>query len=291
MTPRTVRSGPFPLEIDTVFVFVPLNSPKKGKGVQTPQKAATRGVIGGNPGQVVASQAFSYNLYEVTDNLRVLCRCAIDGFVPKRVAKGKQPDPSELDFVRTFALNQYDPSRSKTSEWAKYLETRGSTVLAQEISNNNFKCARWGMKAMLSGAKCLKLGFVARANVHSTDQHLIHGVKTYETLDFVRNKLRIRSTSEPWTVFAKFMKCIDSLKDGRYIAVRDPLKQVIRMYQVEENEFKKGGMPPLSSIKGLMRGNKKNAADKKNTGVDEEVEVEPEVVAEVHIEETAVTAQ
>merc|ERR1712087_159417 len=155
---------------------------------------------------------------------------------------------------------------SKTSNWNKNLSNRQANILAHEITNNNFKCARWGMKALLCGAKYMKVGFVTRTNVYGIEGHQIHGVSTFETKDWIRNKLHIRSNSEPWTVFAKFMKSIQELKqDGRYIAVRDPLKQVIRMYQVDDNSFGGEGIPPLQTIKKLVR-KKKN---KKGSDVEE----------------------
>merc|ERR1712154_140179 len=180
------------------------------------------------------------------DNYRVLCRCAIDGFIPNK--KGGQED-----YARTFALTQYICRKSKTLPWRKCLADRDANILKTEIANNNFKCARWALKAHFAGAKYIKIGFVARAKPSSTDRHLIYGVKTFDTDSFVRNEMGIRTTREPWTVFAKFMKLIGELKeDGRYVAVRDPLKQVIRMYQVEKGAFQQDGLPSWGQIDKML---------------------------------------
>merc|ERR1712228_136485 len=198
--------------------------------------------------QQPASQAFSYNKFDVTDNIRVLCRCAIDGYLISG-NRGKSKD-----WVKIFALNQYDCNASKTVNWAKTFGTKMSTIMSQEVGNNNYKIARWAMMAHLSDAKYIKLGFVNRSNVYSTERHMIVGVKTFETDQFIKNTLRIRNMNEPWTVFAKFIKCIQELKDdGRYVAVRDPLKQVIRIYKVQYDGFvKEDGMPTFGQFKKMV---------------------------------------
>eukprot|EP00483_Globobulimina_turgida_P013000 UN13024 len=94
----------------------------------------------------------------------MVCRCAIDGYV---TTQGQGRRKGQKDWVKIYALNQYDSNRSTIQNWRKYLDTRDSTMLSQEITNNNFKCARWGMCAHLCDAKYMKLGFVAGNNVHS----------------------------------------------------------------------------------------------------------------------------
>jgi len=222
----------------------------KGKGRKGRKNVSTAAAT-----KQCASQAFSYNLFQVTDSLSVCCRCGIDGYVVGSDAKRRE-------WVRLFALNQYDSNKSRTQNWQKCLDTRDATVLAQEITNNNFKCVRWGIKAHLCDAKYLKLGFVTRNDIHSTDRHLIAGVKTYETRDFIKNKLHIRRTDEVWTILAKFLsKCLEQMKeDGRYIAVRDPLKQVIHVFRCRKDTFTKDdGMPSWDALRKSL--NVKRADD------------------------------
>jgi len=226
------------------------NGNKKGKKGRKNNKNAKNGkgaTKDGAPTRQAASQAFSYNLFQVTDSLSVCCRCGIDGYVvdtENRNARNKE-------WVRIFALNQYDSNKSRTKNWNnRGLDTHDATVLAQEIANNNFKAVRWGIKAHLCDAKWIKLGFVTRNDIHSTDRHLIAGVKTYDTEDFIRNKLHIRMTNE-WTILAKFLKQLEELKeDGRYIAVRDPYKGVIHMFKCRKDTFTKDdGMPSWDAIR------------------------------------------
>ena len=213
--------------------------------------------IGSNAQQSVSSKAFSYNQYDVTDNISVICRCSIDGYIVR--GTGSDSSQKKKDWVKIYALNQYDPNKSRTTPWIKHLDTKDSSILYQEITNNNFKCARWAINAHLSDAKYIKLGFICRSDVHSTERHLIVGVKTYETDDFIKNKVRIRSVNEVWTIFAKFIKCIQDLeKDGRYIAVRDPLKQYIRIYKVSDDSFTKDdGLPSFGYLKKVLNINDK----------------------------------
>eukprot|EP01084_Bolivina_argentea_P176658 305651_1 len=249
-TQKLKRPHPFVNEIG--------GNAKKKKNSSSRRNKAKKINRSRNTNQEAASQAFSYNLYEVTDNIKVICRCAIDGYLVDDA--GNKKKRKDNDWVKIYALNQYDSNRSKTQNWTKYLDTRDSTILSQEITNNNFKCARFGIKAHLSGANYIKLGFVTRDSVHSTEKHLVCGVKTYQVDDFIRNKLRIRSMNEPWTIFAKFVKCVKELEhDGRYIAVRDPLKQVIRMFKVNDDSFTKDdGLPSFGALKKMVSSTTNN---------------------------------
>ena len=83
-----------------------------------------------NKNQEVASQAFSYNLFDITDNIKVICRCGIDGFIVDQNSRNQR----NKDWVKVYALNQYDSNRSKTQNWLKYLDTRDSTILSQVFS-------------------------------------------------------------------------------------------------------------------------------------------------------------
>merc|ERR1711971_1408231 len=49
------------------------NKNRRNRGKQQRQQRGTN--------QQPASQAFSYNLFEVTDNISVVCRCGIDGYI------------------------------------------------------------------------------------------------------------------------------------------------------------------------------------------------------------------
>lgn len=244
------------------------NNNKSGKGKKGKKKGNNKNNKRILTDRQPAAQAFTYNIYDVTDNIKVIVRCAIDGYI----VDPRNPKSKSKDYCQIFALNQYDSNRSKTQNWIKYLDTRDSTILSQEITNNNFKCARWGIKAHLSGSKYLKIGYVTRANVHSTEKHLICGVKTYETSDFIKNRLRMRSLNDPWTIFAKFMKSIYELKDdGRYIAIRDPLKQVIRLYRTKDEDFNKDdGLPTYQNLRKWVKVSNNSRNNRGSTNVDDE---------------------
>merc|ERR1712232_1504918 len=151
-----------------------------GKGSKNRRRRGKQQQNNAASNQQAASTAFSYNKVEVTDNIRVVCRCAIDGHAIGGRGKSK-------DWVKIFALNQYDCNASKTVNWTKSFGTKMSTIMSQEVGNNNYKIARWAMMAHLSDAKFIKLGFVNRCNVYSTDRHMIVGVKTFETENFIKN--------------------------------------------------------------------------------------------------------
>ena len=42
--------------------------------------------------------------------------------------------------------------------------------------------------------------------------------------------------------------------DGRYIAIRDPLKQVIRLFKVRDDDFTKDdGLPGFGTLKKMLK--------------------------------------
>lgn len=43
--------------------------------------------------------------------------------------------------------------------------------------------------------------------------------------------------SQQWGILSEMVKEFRSLEDGRYCMIRDPLKQVMRIYSVTDSEF------------------------------------------------------
>jgi len=192
--------------------------------------------------QQPASTAYFYKKYSLQSNVDIICRCHVNAY----------ENDDENSHVSVFALNQYDHIKQKTPEWAKELETKNASILLTEIRNNNFKCARWATEAMLASATTVKLGFVARVN-NNPDLHHILGVKSMRGSDFYKASMGLDKQRQ-WGIAHYFITLCRELDDGRFVAIRDPLKQVIRIYSVESDAFgkDKGNLPTIDQMKVTM---------------------------------------
>lgn len=207
----------------------PYNNNKNGKNGTKRKKMA------------VSSQGFSYNLYNISKNMQVICRCGIDG------------NDDEHNNIKLCALNQYNHNKSQTHDWTRDLNKKQTAILREEIRNNNFKCARWGIKAKLSDSKYVKLGFVAREKNYKIDKHQIVGVKTFETRDYLK-KFGIKSLRDPWNIFIRFINKIKDIEvDGRFIVIRDPLYQVFRIYKIENESFTQDDIASFAGLKKIVK--------------------------------------
>ena len=199
--------------------------------------------------KAMSSQAFSYNLYNVSKNVQVVCRCGIDGYAVDNDHGTKISN--KRDWVKICALNQYNHNKQQTENWKKDLDKKEVSIIREEIRNNNFKCARWGIKAKLSDSKYVKLGFVTREKVYKIDKHQIVGVKTFETRDYLK-KFGIKSMRDPWNVFVRFIQKIKEIEgDGRFIVIRDPLYQVFRVYSIDNEAFTNDDIASFAGLKKI----------------------------------------
>lgn len=208
--------------------------------------------------QQPASTAFVYRQI-VFEDVNLIVRCGVQGY-----------DVGDKQrYVNIYGLNQYDHTKSKTDDWNKELDTRLLAILLTEIRNNNFKFARWATQSHLAGIDTIKLAFVTRVNPTDANEHHIVGVKNFSLRDIIQ-KMGLELSHE-WGVLNNFIKLIRDLEDGRYIGVRDPLKQVIRIYRVDDDAFagndeilglqKIAARLPVSTFDA-----KKAAAEKEATG-------------------------
>lgn len=218
-------------------------------------------------GKESTSTAFVYRQIIFGEDINLIVRCGVQGYDMSNKQR----------YIDIYALNQYDHTKSKTDDWNKELDTRLLAILLTEIRNNNFKFARWATQAHLAGIETIKLAFVTRVNSNDATEHHIVGVKNFTLKDIIQ-KMGLELTHE-WGVLNHFIKLIRDLDDGRYIGVRDPLKQVIRIYRVDDDAFINDDLPTLTDVKNrlpvsVFENVKKPSADKQTIKTETEGENE-----------------
>ncbi|KAL7678191.1 hypothetical protein ACOME3_004417 [Neoechinorhynchus agilis] len=170
------------------------------------------------------SLGYKYREFDIGNGIKVMVRCEIHGYV----------EPRFLAHIR--ALTEWDSRYSDGIDWKSNLDTRRGAVLATELKNNAFKFARWTATALLSNVDKLILGYVSRENPMDSTKHVIRAVQHLQPAQFARQiNLNI---DNGWGVLRFLVDFF--LKDGKrpakYIILRDPIKPVIKIYLVEEDE-------------------------------------------------------
>ena len=150
--------------------------------------------------------------------------------------------------VNAFALTEGDPKKLGQEPYSKMMDKRG-TLLATEIQNNSFKMAKFVATATLSGADSIRLGFVARANVKSSDEHVILGAQHYKPAS-LGHQMSL-TTTNMWGVVKWLIMLVrqhaanlraaqddDEEEDMlKFVLVRDGNKSLITLYAVPAEMF------------------------------------------------------
>jgi len=178
-----------------------------------------------SPDERVASVAYKYRSWNLGDNIKIVARTEVDGYV----AGGDRP----LTIIAK-ALNQYD-SRI-TGEWRKTLETRKASVFVTELKNNGCKIAKWLVQAHLAGADLIKLGYVTRVSPKDAFTHSILAITTNTQDEFAREAGA--DFSLLWGTLKHIVTSLLALGDGHYLLLKDPNKKQLLIHAVPEEDFR-----------------------------------------------------
>jgi len=175
----------------------------------------------------VASVAYRYRMWDLGNDLNLICRCELDA-----VQQGSQ---GEIQFVNLKALNEWDSRHSGGLDWRQKLDTQRGAVLANELKNNACKLAKWTVQSILAGADNLKFGYVTRYNVKDSSRHVILGTQQFKPIEFGQ-QINL-SMDNAWGIVRCVLDLVMSQKDGKYLIVKDPNKQILRLYDIPDNTF------------------------------------------------------
>ncbi|KAK0891027.1 hypothetical protein LTR91_025051, partial [Friedmanniomyces endolithicus] len=79
------------------------------------------------------------------------------------------------------------------------------------------------------------LGFVSRAHPKSTNEHVILGVLGYKPREFAA-QMNL-NLNNGWAIVRTFVDLVMKEADGKYVLVKDPNKNLIRLYHVPRDTF------------------------------------------------------
>ncbi|KAF6253322.1 eukaryotic translation initiation factor 3, subunit 7 [Scenedesmus sp. NREL 46B-D3] len=179
----------------------------------------------GDGGEELASVGYKYRRWALNAEagIDIVVRCEIDGVINNK---------GEDQLLSIKALNEFD---LRATDWRKKLESQRGAVLAFETKNNLAKIAKWTMCALLAGADMVKLGYVSRAGPKDNSNHVILGTQTSKPRD-----LATQMSLNPdhcWGIVRALVDMLLRQPEGKYLLVKDPNKDLLRLYAVPEDAF------------------------------------------------------
>jgi len=189
----------------------------------------------------LASKAYKYRRFDLSlekddEPLHLIVRTEVDAVVKNNIS-------GEDQFLLVKALNEFDHKAQGAGgalDWRTKLTSQRGAVVATEMKNNSCKLARWTTQAILAKADQMKLGFVSRANPKSAANHVILGVVGYKPREFA-SQMNL-GFSNGWGIVRTIVDLVKGMSEGedgdkKYVLVKDPNKQVIRLYEVPLGTF------------------------------------------------------
>merc|ERR1712193_293204 len=108
-------------------------------------------------------------------------------------------------------------------------------VLATELKNNSFKLGRWTAQAILAGCDMMKIGYVSRHDPKDPWSHSVLSVQTYITDRFAEQIGMHRNNV--YGILRSIINMVMAWEDGKYLMIKDPMKSVIRIFDVPWETF------------------------------------------------------
>ncbi|KAG8138193.1 hypothetical protein E2320_004121 [Naja naja] len=175
----------------------------------------------------VASVAYRYRRWKLGDDIDLIVRCEHDGVMIG--ANG------EVSFINIKTLNEWDSRHCNGVDWRQKLDSQRGAVIATELKNNSYKLARWTTCALLAGSEYLKLGYVSRYHVKDSSRHVILGTQQFKPNEFASQINLIMENA--WGILRCVIDICMKLDEGKYLILKDPNKQVIRVYSLPDGTF------------------------------------------------------
>ena len=174
-------------------------------------------------GAKLASGGHRYRRWTLnpSDGVDIIVRCDVDAVATKPGAD------DQLLHVR--ALNESD---ARATDWRKRLESQRGAVLAFETKNNKNKMAQWTAAALLAGVDAVKFGYVSRAAPRDPHHHVLLDVQTVKPKDFA-SQINM-SLESGWGIVRALSDLLLQAPEGTYVLLKDPNKDLLRIYLVPE---------------------------------------------------------
>lgn len=173
----------------------------------------------------LASCAYRYRKWRLNEEeeVDIIVRCELDAAIQ---AKG------EDQLLSVKALNETD---LRAQDWRKKIESQRGAVLAFETKNNKNKVAKWTAAALLAGADMIKLGYCSRSGPRDNANHIILGTQVCKPKEFAA-QINL-SMDHCWGIVRALVDMLLKLDDGKYLLIKDPNKDLLRLYSLPEDAF------------------------------------------------------
>jgi len=175
----------------------------------------------------VAPVGYRYRMWDLGSGVRLVARTEHDGVL--------QTNTGEPQFLSIKTLNEWNNKQTGGVDWRQKLDTQRGAVLSNEIKCNANKLAKWTCQAILAGSHHIKLGYVSRCNMKDSAKHVILGTEQFAPSEFA-TQINL-NMDNGWGILRCIIDICMKLEDGKYLLLRDPNKQVIRLYDVPNNTF------------------------------------------------------
>uniref|UniRef100_A0A8C4QGH9 Eukaryotic translation initiation factor 3 subunit D n=2 Tax=Eptatretus burgeri TaxID=7764 RepID=A0A8C4QGH9_EPTBU len=178
-------------------------------------------------GAEVASIGYRYRKWKLGEDIELIVRCEHDAVLTG--ANG------EVSFINIKTLNEWDSRSCNGVEWRQKLDSQRGAVLATELKNNSYKLAKWTCCALLAGSEYMKLGYVSRYHVKDSARHVVLGVQQFKPAEFA-SQINL-NMENAWGILRCIVDTCLTLPEGKFLILKDPNKQVIRIYSLPDGTF------------------------------------------------------
>ena len=118
--------------------------------------------------------------------------------------------------------------------------------MATELKNNSCKLAKWTAQSMLSGADQMKVGYVSRASPTTPFDHQILATDKFRPKDLAA-QINL-SVQNMWGIVKMVSELLINKENGKYVLLKDPNKQTIRVYSVPLDTFEEQEEEPMEAL-------------------------------------------
>ncbi|KAM7454772.1 hypothetical protein BLSTO_04470 [Blastocystis sp. subtype 1] len=172
---------------------------------------------------------YRYRKFQLSDTQSVLVRTEVHG---------AQQRGGKAELFNAYAVNEWCPRTPLVNRWRSKMETSSGYALAEDMKNNNFRLSKWGVQAILAGVDRVKIGFVSRRNMNNLEAgHVILGVQTF-SLDAFTKQIMLNEKNM-WATLEYVVKEVSKQEDGNYVMLKDPVKGILHLYAVSEEDMTK----------------------------------------------------
>jgi len=184
-----------------------------------------------------ASGAYRYRKFTIPGNAKSSSDFAKEPLqmIVRTEVNCKMPggDPENPQLCSLKSLNEYDPKVNYS--WRKHLDAQRGMVLATELKNNAFKLGRWTAQAILGGCDVMKVGYASRNDPKDPWTHSVLSVQTHITSNFAE-QIGMHKNNV-YGIIRNIVDIIMEFPDGKYLLIKDPMKSVMRIFEVPWDEF------------------------------------------------------